>query len=729
MQHHNPEQGGELKSVSSSTFVLAIFLASSLSLRSQNPIPQRPSPTEVAQREAAVFNALDLTRPELSAVAAAWQQHDTPAAEKALAAYFRTRDSVHWGSETATGDRGLHSERDQTIADWAVANKLQGGQTPYFYTFPNGQIDWRYNATEHMPGVPPDNEWQWQLNRMPAWGALGAVYRATGDERYARAFDHEMLSWLAQCPVSDHVDNVKGSVWRTIEAGIRMGGSWPNAFFAFRRSPSLTDTDLVLFVSGFLDHGNYLRHNNTRLNFLTMEMSGLYAVGALFPEFKGASDWRSFAASKLAEEARTQFLPDGAQDELSTEYQNVALGNILKISQIARWTGRLAELPTGYTEPLAKGYEYQVDLMAPDRFAPKYNNGLAQYLPAVFKLAVEIFPERADFKWVQTDGAQGSQPAFTSIYLNRAGEAAMRSSWSRNDNYLGFRLGPIGMGHQHQDKLGVVLWAWGRPIVFNTGGGSYEQSKWRTWATSSFGSNCMIIDGLGQNRPTVSKDPWHDPDLISQGPIDGHWQSNDVFDFASGDYSGGYGPQRVTPASQQRDILFLKPDLYIVADRVRPNDAAPHTYQDRWQLLTTNTRIDPTTHTLETTDVDQPNLAIVPLLTDGLQVSAASGQESPEILGWNVRKDMDPQNVVATTLLHTRTGSGPQLLLTLFVPLKPGQPNPIASVSPNNDGVSSTVTFTDGRKFEIAAPGNRGITVKETLPNNKPGRSATASSN
>ena len=107
-----------------------------------------------------------------------------------------------------------------------------------------------------------------------------------------------------------------------------------------------------------------------------MEMSGLYSVGALFPEFKDAADWRSFAAGKLAEEARTQFLPDGAQDELSTEYQNVALGNILKIAQVARWTGRLAELPAGYTAPLEKGYEYQLDIMAPDHFNPKWNNGL-----------------------------------------------------------------------------------------------------------------------------------------------------------------------------------------------------------------------------------------------------------------------------------------------------------------------------------------------------------------
>jgi len=713
-----------MKSIVYGSIVLGALLAAGNPAPAQSAeaaIPQHLSAAATAQRETEVLNALDLSRPELSAVAAAWKKKDLDGAVKALAAYLRARDTVHWGT-APSGRAGVSMQHLKTIADDALVGKLQGGQTPYFYTFANADIDWHYNATFHMPGVPPDNEWQWQLNRMGVWGALGSVYQATHEESYAKAFDREMLSWVAQCPVPDHAANEPGSAWRTIEAGIRMGGSWPQAFFAFRRSPSVSDSDLVVFLGAFLDHGRYLLKEHTRLNWLTMEMSGLYAVGALFPEFKEAAEWRNYGATTLAEEARKQFLPDGAQDELSTEYQNVALGNILKIPEIARWTGRLAELPKGYTAPLEKGYEYQVSIMAPDRYNPKYNNGLPQYLPRVFRMAVENFPDRGEFKWVETDGKVGKPPAFTSIFLNRAGEAAMRTDWSRQANYLGFRLGPIGMGHQHQAKLEVVVWAYGRPMIFNTGGGSYERSKWRSYATSSFGANCMIVDGMGQNRPTFSNDPWHDPDLISQGPIDGHWQTNTVFDFASGEYNEGYGPQRLRPASQQRDVLFLKPDIFVVADRVRPNDSSSHRYEDRWQLQTTHWEINRVTHALETDDEGLPNLVVVPLVSKGLDVRAVSGQESPELLGWDVRKDMDPENVAATTLLHTRTGAGPQLLLTLMVALKPGETNPVAGVTPGADGRSATVTLMDGRKLLISAPGELGITVKETLPDGKPGR-------
>jgi hypothetical protein len=565
---------------------------------------------------------------------------------------------------------------------------------------------------------------------MEFWGSLGRFYNATHDERYAQTFAHELRSWVAQAPVPDHAANVPDSAWRTIEAGIRMGGSWPQAFFDFRRSPSMTDSDLVLFAGAILDHGRYLRAFNTRLNWFTMEMSGLYAGGALFPEFKEAGAWRTFAANHLAEEARKQFLPDGAQAELSTSYQNVALGNILKIAEIARWTGRTAELPADYSAPLEKGYEWQMNLMAPDHTTPRINDAGSNPLPGLFaRMAVPNFPNRADFKWVATSGAAGKQPDYTSIYLNRSGLAVMRSGWDRDANYLMYRLGPLGMGHMHQAKLNLVIYPFGRELVFDSGGGSYEHSKWRAWAISTYSHNCVIVDGMAQNRATSSSDIWHDADLVSQGPIDAHWQSNKVFDFATGEYTEGYGPKRLTPAAQYRDVLFLKPDLYIVADRLRPNDAASHTYEARWQLLSTHTALDPDTHALETTDAGEANLAIVPLLTNGLQVRAVSGQENPEILGWNIRRYEDPERAPTTTLLHTQTGTGPKLLLTLFIPLKPGSSNPVAKIDPASDGTSAAVTFKDGRKFQISAPGEHGITVTETLPNGNTGRSAKSGTN
>jgi hypothetical protein len=231
------------------------------------------------------------------------------------------------------------------------------------------------------------------------------------------------------------------------------------------------------------------------------------------------------------------------------------------------------------------------------------------------------------------------------------------------------------------------------------------------------------VDDMAQTRTMSQDDPFHDPNMVSQGPIDAHWQTNAVFDFASGVYAEGYGPSHQKIATQRRDVLFLKPDIYVVADRVNPNDSLPHQFQARWQILTTHSRKDPSTQSLITEDPGLPNISVVPMLVDHLRVESVSGQEQPEILGWNVRKDTVPPLVPATTLLQTLAGSGPHVILTMFVPLRAGEVNPVKRVEPGADGVSATAIFADGRRILIACPGSLGIWVQETLPNGKVGRS------
>ena len=149
---------------------------------------------------------------------------------------------------------------------------------------------------------------------------MAAAYRATGDPRYAGAFVQELRSWIEQCPVPDHMDNDPGSPWRTIEAGFAPAAPGWMRFTLFA-APGDERLRRASMVHSLLDHGRYLRRFNTKLNWLTMEMSGLYAVGAVFPEFKESSEWRTYAAATLAEAGRNQFLPDGAQVELSSTYQ------------------------------------------------------------------------------------------------------------------------------------------------------------------------------------------------------------------------------------------------------------------------------------------------------------------------------------------------------------------------------------------------------------------------
>jgi len=430
-----------------------------------------------------------------------------------------------------------------------------------------------------------------------------------------------------------------------------------------------------------------------------MEMSGLYTTGAVFPEFKEAGAWREYAVNRMHAEETAQFLPDGAQYELSTMYHNVAMDNLIGIARVAKLTGREKELPADYIANLQKAFDYELYLMTPARNLPEFNDSTAWSNTVMRRCgeAAEFFPGRSDYQWIATDGTMGHPPTGTSHAFPWAGFYVMRTGWERDANYFVLRAGPLGAGHAHQDKLNVILWAYGRLVLFNSGGASYERSIWRDYSTNTFSKNTVLVDGKPQYR-----DPKDRNTTVSKAPIDARWESTPDHDFAVGVYSDGYGGLNARIATHTRRVLFVKPDIFIIADTLAPHDAAVHTYQARWNLLSTRTQEDATTHAVTTMDLNKPNMTLVPLQPDLLEVRSASAQTTPELLGWYVRKDMNPPRVPATTVLHTKKGAGIQSFLTLLVPMRSGAVSPIKSVTPVAPD-SATVTLNDGRVFSIVA--------------------------
>jgi hypothetical protein len=659
-----------------------------------------------------LFGALNLSLPALAGVKTAVDAGNLAQAKALLAGYLRQRTTVPWWFDPHKEDRSIQFNKQ--AADNAVAGKVR--VVTIWHTFPNGEIDWLYNPTYVEPGMPHNAEWQWQLGRMSFWHDLGAAYWATGDETYARAFARQLEGWVHNCPCPADSGNYVFSAWRTIECGIRMSGSWPEAYHRFLLSPSFTDDDICLYLESCIEQARHLRKFPTTGNWLTMEMSGLYTVGAVFPELKEAQDWRSYATNRLHEELTRQFLPDGAQYELSTGYHQVALENTLLIPRLARQVGRMSEIPADYVKDAEKAFDYNLYMMAPDRSMPKFNDSWNVNVPASLARAAVLFPDRTDYTWIATDGKEGHPPTQTSFPFPWAGYFTMRSGWDRQACYLCFDDGPLGKGHYHQDKLSVVVWPYGREMLFDSGGGTYEQSKWRAYSISTFAHNTVLVDGKPQERSP--KDP---KDLVSATPIDVHWESDAAHDFASGEYDEGYGTPENRPATHRRSVLFVKPDLFIVADTLTPHDAAPHIYQARWHLLTTKTTEDPATMAVSSQDDGKANLAVVPLFTAGLDVRHASAQTEPELLGWWIGHETDPQYVPATTVLHTIRGAGVQHFLTLLNPLHPGQSCPVKEVKDEGAGTAS-VTLNDGRRYRITAGDDGSIRFEETLAGCKIGR-------
>ena len=660
---------------------------------------------------AELFDALDLTLPGLEQAHAAWQRRDEAETARLVAAYFRNRTSVPWTFDPH--DPNLKFTGNRKAADDTVRGKVT--VVCVDHTYPNGDIDWLYNRTLDDPKLPNNHEWQWQLNRMGFWPNLGRVYRMTGDETYAKTFVKHLRAWTQQCPdPRTTAANVAGSAWRTIECGIRLLGTWPDAYHLFLHSPSFTDQDLLLFIRSAVEQMRHLIAFPQSGNWLTMEMNGVYTCAALFPELRESAAARKFAIDKLHADIARQFLPDGAQFELTPGYHQVALDNVMSLPQKAKLFNRLDEIPPDFVQLMEKAYDFNLRLMLPNGSLPQYNDSWFCNVPRSLNAALEHFPDRQDFRFIASRGKEGTQPAFTSTFLPWAGYAALRSDWSPNATYIGFDAGPLGYGHYHQDKLNLVLYAGKDELIFDDGGGCYENSPFRRYATNAFGHNTILVDGLPQQR--------NGRDLsqrVLQQPLDLPWLSNRDFDFVAASYAEGYGKPDHKPATHTRQLLFLKPSLLLVCDILQPNDDQPHTYQQRWQINAPSVAaLLPDHPALISASPNRKRVVVAPLLTDGLQATHASAQTEPEVLGWYVIKDKGPYRP-ATTACFSRQGVGTQLFLTLIAPVDDQDDPPITAIRQLGT-TQADIALRDGRTLHVTAPATPNDPLTFTLTPTQP---------
>jgi autotransporter-associated beta strand protein len=671
-----------------------------------------------------LFSAIHLDYPGLEAVKLHVQAGDFPAAKGALATYLRTRTNINWFYDWKNPTPNVSFNKSS--ADSQIAGTFSFGG--YTNSFPNGEIDWLYTPN-------PSSQWVSLMNRMNFWPNFGATYWGTGDENYVTAWTRQLRSWITQCPAPSNSQSILSS-WATIQAAERMR-TWPDTFLRFVLSPSLADEDVILYLKSTIENTRYLRQYSIgaamNFNIDAWELNGIYTTATVFPELKEASEWRAYAVQQMAVQKSLQFYPDGVHIELSPRYHIGTLGFIAGIHQLAGLNNRLTDLPPGYIESTEKAFEFLLYHSAPSRLMPPFNDcGAANEDSRTYlQQGYSLFPHRSDFLW--TSGG-GTKPAKTSWNFPYAGYAAMRSGWENNAHFLCFDAGPLGSsGHRHEDKLNIVIWAHGRELLFDSGGGSYESSIWRTWGTSSYSHNCITVDGMAQKGGDGSYQAT-DADYQSQGPVNMRWESGYSHDFAAGIYDRGYGSSYSNrPATQTRRVLFVKPDLYLVADTMVPNSTTTsHSYQARWHLLSPNTSFDPVTKTVVTNDPGQANLAIVPCLGTGLSVEnisarlSNSGSTTPvlsEMLGWDQPNLSAGTQTPATTVTQTRTGTGPQHFLTLFLPLKAGQTNPVTAIT-NPTATSAEINLSDGRRLLVEADPDptRGLKLTEIMPDNQTGR-------
>jgi hypothetical protein len=453
-----------------------------------------------------------------------------------------------------------------------------------------------------------------------------------------------------------------------------MAQTWWPAYYYFRESPSFDARSQARMMRSFARHAKYLMkrdHFRPDSNWGAMETNGLFHVGVMLPQMKQSEEWTDTARERLVEAMNAQVYPDGAQIELTPGYHGVTVRNFLGALELARRTQ--TPLPDEWVAAMERMFTYYAAIAMPDNRTPALNDSGWGGVAGMLREGLELFPARDDWRWVASQGGEGSPPEFTSVRLPYAGWHMMRTGWAPDDRYLHFDAGPFGSGHQHEDKLSVLLYAAGRRMLTEPGNYAYDTSDWRKYVLSTRAHNTLLVDGLEQNRRRA-RETW-----VAEEPLDTRWFTDAEFDFAEGFYASGYGPEREVQVAHTRQVLFAKPDYWLIADRLEPQDDGEHTYEALFHLDAQQVEVDPEAGII-TADYGGPQLRIAAVGDVVPEIEIVQGVTEPEVQGWLPTGRHNELRPIPTAVFRWQA-TGPSTMLFALLPREQGEDWPLAEVA------------------------------------------------
>ena len=373
----------------------------------------------------------------------------------------------------------------------------------------------------------------WELNRHQHFITLGIAYWLTGNQRYVDAFSSQVQSWIDSNPLQHGVNWYYG-----LEVSIRLI-AWTVAFQFFRHSLQFREQVGKTFLKSLWQQADFLSNHlqitrsDVPNNHMMAELTGMVLIGAAFPEFRRAAEWRETGLRLLTQQATAQTHPDGVNKEQATGYHRFVAELLLLI--VAR--SRQSALPH---EPILEHtlegmLDYVLFTLTPDGTIPMWGDsdygralglgqnkdfwdlrpilsaGAALFGRSDWKFAAGRFDEEA-FWLMGSDGLNfweqldSRPPEHTSRAFPQAGLYIIRDAWIAGTDVAFFRCGPFGLGgeghcaHAHCDLLSFVLWVNGQPLLIDSGTYMYHSPQ-RDHFRLAAAHNTIIIDDCEQAVP------------------------------------------------------------------------------------------------------------------------------------------------------------------------------------------------------------------------------------
>jgi hypothetical protein len=512
--------------------------------------------------------------------------------------------------------------------------------------------------------------------------SLGLAYLLTKERKYLNKAE-EWINVLLNVPTWEGSQNLGRSAWVT---GIAQLYDW-----------LYNDMDEELkkrIISRLKKEAEIIKNSaaSTRAlsNHLLIETSAVGTVGLILPEDDPSRDNFLKQASLWTEYIIQNAPLDGSWGE-GVQYWEYGLGYFLRYLEGALtsgyhdyfkdydWLRKTGRFPIHFSVPGNLTRVINFSDCGSDRYIPpfllympasKYNDGVVQD----YALKIQT-GEPHKFSWLDFLTYNSSlQPYdFKTVekefyHFEDHGFVTMRSSWKDDATLIGFHCGPApghanqekqerisnrgyGPGHQHPDINSFVIYSNGTWLAIDPG---YVHLK----ETRNY--NTILVNGQGQ---AGAGEKWLDYMAFENrepAPKITLTESNSEYDYVIGNAGNIYVDEAGLECFE-RQLMFIKPDVIIVADRLKSKMNSVYT----WSM-----------HANEIADIDKmtkgfdiikekASLSVFPLLPEDM-----SSEVTERMLGGSdVHGDSDysQREALLRTIRLNANGMGTGFLVVLTV--------------------------------------------------------------
>lgn len=385
----------------------------------------------------------------------------------------------------------------------------------------------------------------------------------------------------------------------------RASEGWDRSEAALRTSISFASAKSCLERARFLSTQTKVCDSDFSVQ-AALETSDIGVAALLPPEWRHSGQFLTLALRRCNWIIHTRFFPDGCYINGSTHTQHEVFTHLYRFCHLAKLGG--VQFSTEFDVQMEKIREAFIYLSQPDYTLPAVGDGDPSGVNAAeaCSLGIENI-DRQDLRYIASEGRVGEPPKETSHAFPYAGYYVMRDGWRPEAQYLLFDARHFGEGgHPHGDKLSFLLYAYGRPLIF---------------------------DGKGRHRARMGEaEITPDPDT--------RWITTPSFDFVEGWNEEGYAHDgedaELYNLTQKRSIFYVRGEYFILHDLVLGEGV--HRLEQSFQMMpeTDDGRDGEMSGcaegleggTVQTTDPNLSNIVIAPTDSKGVEVGLRRGKTS-----------------------------------------------------------------------------------------------------